>query len=83
VLVVGGEGDKRRYIAESYGFKDVVIPGDIIKDYAAQWVGLGGFWLFYHPTQFGVGNLCLSPRWVGLYYGLPIGEPILTRVFVS
>jgi len=43
VLVVGGEGDKRRYITEGYGFKDVVTPGDIIKDYAAQWVGSGGF----------------------------------------
>jgi len=36
VLVVGGEGDKRRYIAEGYGFKNVVTLGDIIKDYAAQ-----------------------------------------------
>ena len=32
VLVVGGEGDKCRHVAESYGFKDVVTPGDIIKD---------------------------------------------------
>jgi HAD superfamily hydrolase (TIGR01456 family) len=32
VLVVGGEGDKCRQVAEGYGFKDVVIPGDIIKD---------------------------------------------------
>lgn len=31
VLVVGGEGEKCREVAESYGFKDVVTPGDIIK----------------------------------------------------
>ena len=30
VLVVGGEGDACRHIAESYGFSDVVVPGDII-----------------------------------------------------
>lgn len=30
VLVVGGEGHICRDVAESYGFKDVVIPGDII-----------------------------------------------------
>ena len=34
VLVVGGEGEKCRQVAESYGFKDVVTPGDIIKDNA-------------------------------------------------
>lgn len=32
VLVVGGEGEKCRQVAEGYGFKDVVTPGDIIKD---------------------------------------------------
>ncbi|KAL8797242.1 MAG: hypothetical protein Q9182_007226 [Xanthomendoza sp. 2 TL-2023] len=32
VLVVGGEGEKCRAVAEGYGFKDVVTPGDIIKD---------------------------------------------------
>ena len=32
VLVIGGEGDKCRLVAEGYGFKDVVIPGDIIRD---------------------------------------------------
>ena len=32
VLVVGGEGEKCRQVAESYGFKDPVTPGDIIKD---------------------------------------------------
>ncbi len=32
VLVVGGEGEKCRLVAESYGFQDVVTPGDIIKD---------------------------------------------------
>lgn len=32
VLVIGGEGEKCRIVAEGYGFKDVVTPGDIIKD---------------------------------------------------
>ena len=32
VLVVGGEGEKCRQVAEGYGFQDVVTPGDIIKD---------------------------------------------------
>ena len=32
VLVVGGEGEKCRQVAESYGFRDVITPGDIIKD---------------------------------------------------
>ncbi|KAI5921022.1 HAD-superfamily hydrolase [Camillea tinctor] len=31
VLVVGGEGEKCRNVAQGYGFKDVVTPGDIIK----------------------------------------------------
>ena len=34
VLVIGGEGEKCRIVAEGYGFKDVVTPGDIIKDNA-------------------------------------------------
>lgn len=32
VLVIGGEGEKCREVAEGYGFRDVVTPGDIIKD---------------------------------------------------
>ncbi|KAL8991470.1 MAG: hypothetical protein Q9169_007859 [Polycauliona sp. 2 TL-2023] len=32
VLVVGGEGEKCRTVAEGYGFRDVCTPGDIIKD---------------------------------------------------
>lgn len=32
VLVVGGEGEKCRQVAEGYGFRDVCTPGDIIKD---------------------------------------------------
>lgn len=35
VLVIGGEGEKCRLVAEGYGFKDVVTPGDIIKHNAA------------------------------------------------
>jgi hypothetical protein len=32
VLVVGGEGEKYRQVAEGYGFRDVITSGDIIKD---------------------------------------------------
>lgn len=35
VLVVGGEGEKCREVAEGYGFRDVCTPGDIIKDNTA------------------------------------------------
>ncbi|KAI3549694.1 HAD-superfamily subfamily IIA hydrolase [Colletotrichum paranaense] len=35
VLVVGGEGEKCRQVAEGYGFKDVITPGDIIKHNSA------------------------------------------------
>ncbi|KAJ5674062.1 hypothetical protein N7462_009501 [Penicillium macrosclerotiorum] len=31
VLVVGGEGEKCRIVAEGYGFQNVITPGDIIK----------------------------------------------------
>lgn len=31
VLVVGGEGEKCRIVAQQYGFKNVITPGDIIK----------------------------------------------------
>ncbi|KAK3400650.1 HAD-like domain-containing protein [Sordaria brevicollis] len=31
VLVVGGEGEKCRQVAETYGFRDVITPGDILK----------------------------------------------------
>ncbi|KAI0197914.1 HAD-like domain-containing protein [Astrocystis sublimbata] len=31
VLVVGGEGEKCRTVAKSYGFTDIITPGDIIK----------------------------------------------------
>lgn len=31
VLVIGGEGEKCRQVAEGYGFTNVITPGDIIK----------------------------------------------------
>lgn len=31
VLVVGGEGEKCRHVAQEYGFKRVITPGDVIK----------------------------------------------------
>lgn len=30
VLIIGGEGNKCKYIAQSYGFTDVVVPHDIV-----------------------------------------------------
>lgn len=32
ILVIGGEGEKCRQVAESYCFRDIATPGDIIKD---------------------------------------------------
>lgn len=37
ILVVGGEGDKCRRVAEGYGFNNVVTPSDIITAYPALW----------------------------------------------
>lgn len=37
VLVTGGDGDKCRQVAESYGFKNVVIPGDILTACPSIW----------------------------------------------
>ncbi|KAI9660737.1 MAG: hypothetical protein M1831_003429 [Alyxoria varia] len=34
ILVVGGEGEKCRVVAEDYGFEHVVTPGDVIKTHA-------------------------------------------------
>ncbi|KAF3035415.1 hypothetical protein E8E12_002457 [Didymella heteroderae] len=37
VMVVGGEEDKCRHVAEAYGFKTVVTPGDILAAYPDVW----------------------------------------------
>ncbi|KAH7126971.1 HAD-like domain-containing protein [Dendryphion nanum] len=37
VMVVGGVEDKCRIVAERYGFKTVVTPGDILTAYPAVW----------------------------------------------
>ncbi|KAF2192493.1 cat eye syndrome critical region protein 5 precursor, partial [Zopfia rhizophila CBS 207.26] len=37
IMVVGGEKDKCRRVAERYGFKTVVTPGDILTAYPAVW----------------------------------------------
>lgn len=37
VLVAGGDYDKCRLVAESYGFKNVVTPGDIVTAYPDIW----------------------------------------------
>ncbi|CCH43061.1 hypothetical protein BN7_2608 [Wickerhamomyces ciferrii] len=37
VLVVGGDGDKSRKVAEEYGFGEVVIPADYVKTIPSIW----------------------------------------------
>ncbi|KAF1913520.1 HAD-like domain-containing protein [Ampelomyces quisqualis] len=37
VMVVGGDGDKCRKVAEAYGFKTVVTPADILSAYPDVW----------------------------------------------
>ncbi|KAG9235538.1 HAD-like domain-containing protein [Amylocarpus encephaloides] len=37
ILVTGGDGNKCRNIAEMYGFKNVVTPGDILVSYPSIW----------------------------------------------
>ncbi|BFZ64636.1 hypothetical protein YB2330_005786 [Saitoella coloradoensis] len=37
VLVCGGNGDTCRKVAETYGFKNVVVPGDIVKWNSSVW----------------------------------------------
>lgn len=44
ILVVGGEGDKCRLVAERYGFKNVITPGDIF-------MANPGIWPFSSPFE--------------------------------
>ncbi|KZF19266.1 putative HAD superfamily hydrolase [Xylona heveae TC161] len=37
IMVVGGDGDKCRQVAEKYGFRNVVTPGDIIVAHPSIW----------------------------------------------
>lgn len=37
VLIVGGHGDNCRRVAHSYGFHNVVLPVDIIREYPSIW----------------------------------------------
>ncbi|KUL91268.1 hypothetical protein ZTR_01463 [Talaromyces verruculosus] len=37
ILVAGGDGDSCRLVAERYGFKSVVTPGDILNAYPGIW----------------------------------------------
>ncbi|KAL8835049.1 MAG: hypothetical protein Q9170_003478 [Blastenia crenularia] len=37
ILVIGGDGDQCRKVAESYGFKNVIIPADIITTSPSLW----------------------------------------------
>ncbi|KAI9669534.1 MAG: hypothetical protein M1817_004653 [Caeruleum heppii] len=37
VLVIGGDGDKCRTVAEQYGFRNVILPADIITAHPTLW----------------------------------------------
>lgn len=37
VLIVGGHGDNCRRVAKSYGFENIVLPVDIIREYPTVW----------------------------------------------
>ncbi|KAL3420377.1 hypothetical protein PVAG01_08876 [Phlyctema vagabunda] len=37
ILVTGGDGEKCRKVAEMYGFKNVITPGDILMSYPSVW----------------------------------------------
>ncbi|KAK5090886.1 hypothetical protein LTR05_001063 [Lithohypha guttulata] len=47
VLVVGGDDDKCRRVAESYGFENVVTPGDILTAYPDVWPFSSNFNSYY------------------------------------
>lgn len=49
VMVVGGDGDKCRVVAERYGFTTVVTPGDILAAYPAIWPFSQQFLSSYKP----------------------------------
>ncbi|KAI8937577.1 hypothetical protein NX059_005291 [Plenodomus lindquistii] len=49
VMVVGGEGDKCRAVAEAYGFKTVVTPGDILAAYPEVWPFSQQLLSYYQP----------------------------------
>ncbi|KAF1983871.1 putative HAD superfamily hydrolase [Aulographum hederae CBS 113979] len=49
VLVVGGDGDKCRHVAESYGYKNVVTPGDILVAHPEIWPFAQQFLPYYKP----------------------------------
>ncbi|KAE9967850.1 hypothetical protein EG328_007942 [Venturia inaequalis] len=62
ILVLGGEEDKCRLVAENYGFKSVVVPGDIFVAHPEIWPFSSQFLPFYkefarplpkpiHPTD--------------------------------
>jgi HAD superfamily hydrolase (TIGR01456 family) len=47
VMVVGGDADKCRVVAERYGFKTVVTPGDILAAYPEVWPFSQQFMSYY------------------------------------
>ncbi|MCJ1309551.1 hypothetical protein MMC25_003211 [Agyrium rufum] len=47
VLVSGGDGDRCRNVAESYGFRNVITPGDIFHAYPEIWPFSSNFASYY------------------------------------
>ncbi|KAI9778845.1 MAG: hypothetical protein M1816_003887 [Peltula sp. TS41687] len=37
ILVVGGDGEKCRHVAEQYGFRNVITPGDLLMAHPSLW----------------------------------------------
>ncbi|KAK0509945.1 hypothetical protein JMJ35_007339 [Cladonia borealis] len=60
ILVVGGEGDKCRKVAENYGFANVLTPADLITAFPNLWP-FGSF-QNYKPYARALSNSTLSPR---------------------
>ncbi|KAI9700900.1 MAG: hypothetical protein M1820_006661 [Bogoriella megaspora] len=74
VLVVGGDGGACRDVAEGYGFKNVVTPGDLIVAYPEVWPFAGVFMDYYR------GFARPLPR--GIYRDDPEGSLKIDAVFV-
>lgn len=94
VLVVGGDGDKCREVAERYGYRTVITPGDILTAYPETWPFSQQFLPYYtpfsrplpHPISAGNPSSSLKIDAVFVYndprdWGLDI--QILTDVLLS
>lgn len=47
VLILGGDGEKCRHVAEAYGFENVVLPGDIYAAHPELWPFSSNFGDYY------------------------------------